>query len=43
MLFFKASLDLKVYRMSDFFYSDKYEDDNYEYRHVHVPKVSLHD
>uniref|UniRef100_A0A7E4W5M3 Cyclin-dependent kinases regulatory subunit n=1 Tax=Panagrellus redivivus TaxID=6233 RepID=A0A7E4W5M3_PANRE len=23
---------------SDFFYSDKYEDDKFEYRHVHVPR-----
>uniref|UniRef100_A0A0N4ZWU7 Cyclin-dependent kinases regulatory subunit n=1 Tax=Parastrongyloides trichosuri TaxID=131310 RepID=A0A0N4ZWU7_PARTI len=23
---------------SDFYYSPKYEDDEYEYRHVHIPK-----
>ncbi|CAD5209521.1 unnamed protein product [Bursaphelenchus xylophilus] len=23
---------------SDFYYSDKYEDEEFEYRHVHVPK-----
>ncbi|KAE9554095.1 hypothetical protein FO519_002684 [Halicephalobus sp. NKZ332] len=22
----------------EFYYSDKYEDDTYEYRHVHIPK-----
>lgn len=24
---------------NDFYYSNKYEDDEYEYRHVHVTKV----
>ncbi|KAH7726618.1 CKS-1 protein [Aphelenchoides avenae] len=24
---------------TDFYYSSKYEDDEYEYRHVHVPKA----
>ena len=29
-------------RMSkDIYYSDKYEDDKYEYRHVMLPKVDL--